>query len=117
MLDPDGSRRPLLGEGGLGNVARMAQIVKDKHYLGRPPKGSEEVERLTANGRWVRDDGKPGRAFSGRAPAPSDAPMAWYPDCDCTFDECCPGRQASARTVKRWSCSNGDIMRRTRRKR
>ena|SRR3990167_1843342 len=81
------------------------------HWLGRPPRGATEVERLAANGKWVPDDGKLGRAFSGRDREYS-TPMAWGPDCGCGFDDACPSDQAHRRTARRWNAANGATMRR-----
>jgi hypothetical protein len=78
-----------------------------KHVLCRPPKDAFDVERLASNGKWIKDDGKPGLAFSGRQGFPS-APMAWSVKCTCTMlDEKCPHNKAMQRTSHKWNCANG----------
>lgn len=92
---------------------------------GRPSKDATEVERWTGR-RWVKDDGKPGLAFSGKRPIPVVfgktflIPVAWYPaSClrgACGFNEKCICRRAMSRTSARWSCANGYAMERARKR-
>lgn len=87
-----------------------------KHKLCRPPKGAIEVERLLANGKWKKDDGKPGLAFSGKqCLSPSDAyfPIAWWVKCDedsCRIAYNCSGRLAMDHTADRYKCANGHYV-------
>ena len=90
----------------------------EKHWLGRPPEGAENVERWTG-AIWIKDDGKPGLAFSGELMSHQSKvlfPYAWGPDCVC-FDSFigphCPSRIASKRTYDRFGCSNGSNMQKT----
>lgn len=76
-----------------------------RHTKGRPPSGATEVLKLYDDGRWRDDDGKRGRAFSGRSD--DGFPMAWGPGCDCLFDKECPMQRAMDKTSDRWRCANG----------
>lgn len=81
-----------------------------KHHLCRPPEGAHDVERLTHDGRWIPDDGKSARAFSGRGGGGeclAGFPYAWAVECDCGFDDRCPHRKAMTRTCKRFHAANG----------
>jgi hypothetical protein len=82
------------------------------YIMGRPPKDAVNVERLSPNGRWYPDNGKPGIAFSGQDSR--GFPLAWYGD-TCAAVGCtgkCPACCASQRTCNRFGCSNGTTFKR-----
>ena len=80
-----------------------------KHWLGRPPREATEVLRLTLDGKWVEDDGKPGIAFSGLK---KGYPYAWGVDNCCpAWQIHCPHRFAMSKTCDRFSAANGGLMR------
>jgi len=86
---------------------------KPKHYMGRPPRTARDVLRLNARGRWVPDDGKPGRAFSGIDKL--GFPTAWYPDCLCNWGNAwCPAELSVQRTMTRCASVQYRKMRRAR---
>jgi hypothetical protein len=72
--------------------------------------------RLSGNGRWIADDGKPGKAFSGEhfeperlRPPIGGWPMAWSCECACLLeDHQCNANKARAWTSARFKCSNGE---------
>lgn len=80
---------------------------KVTHPLIRPPDGATDVLRLTARGTWIADDGKPGRAFSGRK---DRFPYAWKPRCSCVWRDACPGERAMRKTSERFGCANGRTL-------
>lgn len=89
-----------------------------KHPLGRPPPGATDVLRLRDDGRWIKDDGKPGRAFSGQMTSiglhtgkPFTFPVAFTSPTRC-FLGCpdCPTRKALDKTSKRYGAANGRDM-------
>lgn len=85
--------------------------MKQKHWLGRPPRGATDVFRLALNGRWVHDDGVSlGRAFSGHEAQGQQAPIAWGPDCNCHCDDKCPMEKAMSYTCDRFRTANGRTM-------
>ena len=82
--------------------------------LCRPPRDATNVLKLSNNGRWIVDDGKPGRAFSGEHkdtkttnPDFSGWPTAWACECACDFDHRCNFEKATDKTAERFGCSNG----------
>ena len=87
-----------------------------EHWLGRPSGNSElkEVERWTG-AQWVKDDGKPGLAFSG---LDGSTPIAWSSEgCACDSQashEKCPMNRSLRYTAKRFGCANGQVMKRLR---
>jgi hypothetical protein len=89
---------------------------KPRRPLCRPPKDAINVERLALNYKWVKDDGKPGLAFSGQDTR--GCPYSWYPtapDGD-FFDDRAPSSLAADRTCERFHCSNGREVKAIRRK-
>ena len=74
-----------------------------KHRLCRPPADAVAACRLTPRG-WIRDDGKPGLAFSWLSP--TQAPMAGATECDCVARSC-PKRKAMDYTSSRFGAANG----------
>lgn len=89
-----------------------------KHPLGRPPLGASDVLRLRDDGRWVKDDGKPGRAFSGQMtiigrhtgkPIPIPAAFTGPTLCSLGCPDC-PTRKALDKTCKRYGAANGRDM-------
>lgn len=73
-----------------------------KHRLCRPPADAVAACRLTSRG-WIRDDGRPGLAFSWLNP--TQAPMAGATECECTG--ACPKRKAMSYTASRFGAANG----------
>ncbi len=89
--------------------------MKGCSRLCRPPHGATNVLKLSGNGRWIADDGKPGHAFSGEHkdsrttnPDFSGWPMAWTCDCTCVDDHRCNMAKATNKTAERFGCSNGE---------
>jgi hypothetical protein len=87
-----------------------------RHWMGRPgPEARREgLLRLTASGRWAKDDGVSlGLSFSGTEGL-AELPTAWGPDCRCKHDRPddpdCPLRKALARTILRYQCANERVM-------
>jgi hypothetical protein len=76
------------------------------HPMCRPPKDAVNVERWNGR-RWIPDDGKPGRCFSGEDSR--GFPIAWAVDCDCSFidNHMAPIGRAMRRTAERFGCANG----------
>jgi hypothetical protein len=81
--------------------------------LGRPPKGAVNVERLLKNGKWIKDDGKPGVAFSGQRKLTGKGcsdmpfPFAWANfDIEHDWDAC--AREAMSYTCRRFGGANGE---------
>lgn len=60
--------------------------------------------RLRDDGRWVRDNGDPGRAFIGLAADAVDATGAtiWVANCNCTSYLDCPVSKALAYAASRY---------------
>jgi len=77
-----------------------ASLRSTLHIPGRPPVFAQNVERWTEKG-FIRDDGKPGLAFSGKI---EGVPMVWSQDCGCPNpDDCdCPMWDAHIRTFERF---------------
>jgi hypothetical protein len=81
-----------------------------RDYRCRPPKdaqriadqyvGDKLVLRLDERGRWDKDNGKPGLAFSAGV-------FAWYPEveCGCYISDKCIAQIAMQKTVERHSCA------------
>lgn len=79
------------------------------HQLCRPPRDARNVLRLREDKRWIKDDGKPGLAFSGQMDG-FGTPYAWATMCKdfCfTAKPRCPFNMAMERTVKRFGAANG----------
>jgi hypothetical protein len=68
--------------------------------------------RLTSDGTWIPDDGRPGVAFSGIGHARRsdgsvfDFQASWFADCRCGFRGC-PKTLATEFTAKRYGASTG----------
>jgi hypothetical protein len=81
-----------------------------KRYAGhptiRPPqKGLVKLElrRLTLDGLWRLDDGRPAVAFVGRMHGcPDTEGTVWIANCDCAFDDDCPLAQALERAANKY---------------
>jgi hypothetical protein len=96
------------------NKVKEVARKKAQHKLGRPPAKAFDVLKLNSRNKWVRDDGKPGRAFSGKRSyvdgnaVRSAIPVAFMPDCDCSmFDRNCPGKLARDKTTERFGAAYG----------
>lgn len=76
------------------------------HRLCRPPVDAVDCIRLTASGKWVKDDGRPGLAFSWLSP--TELPMAGAVACDCAGS--CPKRKAMDYTARRFGAANGTAL-------
>lgn len=69
---------------------------------GRPPPEAVDVERFE-DGHWIPDDGKPGRAFSGRI---KYRPFAWFASNRSCWNRQCPNGASIERTANRFGAAN-----------